>query len=129
MKIGSKDIVQSKTRSLQAGVEPNVVFESRTPHTLLAMVEKGARYGNRSLCSANRSLSSAHRPRDLQGQTLARALGALLGQAAPPAVVRHGFLRNAGASRARSVPDFAAVRTSAQSHGATLNEFTSLLLG
>jgi DNA-binding transcriptional LysR family regulator len=24
-----------------AGVEPNVVFESRTPHTLLAMAEKG----------------------------------------------------------------------------------------
>ena len=97
-----------------AGIEANIVFESRTPHALLAMAERG--HGVAIVPSAVRidRYRAAHRAGDVSGQTVARAIGHLLGQAAPLAVLRHGLLHHAGGVRARSVPDFAAVRTRAR---------------
>ena len=79
---------------------------------------EGTRRSHRPFCGAHRSVPAPHRPSDLPGQTVARALGHLLGQAAPLAALRRSLLRDAGGVRARSVPDFAAVRAQARRHGA-----------
>ena len=63
-----------------------------------------------SLCGANRSVSTTHRPSDLPKQTGPRTLGHLLGQAAPLAVLRYDLLCNACGIRSRSIPNFASVR-------------------
>ena len=97
-----------------AGIEPNIVFESRTPHTLLAMAERG--HGVAIVPSAVQIDRYALRiiRSHLPGKSTARALGRLLGKATPLAALRCGLLRLVGGARARSIPDFSAIRAKAR---------------
>ena len=94
-----------------AGLKPNILLESRSPHTLLALAEAGHGVAIIPSHAPNSSLRVANCPRDVPGQTAARAAGHLLGQAASAAALRHGLLRDAGRARARGLPDHAADRT------------------
>ncbi len=69
-----------------AGLEPNVKFESQTPHTLLAMAESGGTACCHPVDAAHAALCLAVRQPDLSWQGVARAAGGLLGPAAalPP---------------------------------------------
>ena len=57
-----------------AGIEANIVFESRTPHTLLAMAEQRPRHRGRAVGCAYRSVRAAHGRRDVQGEPLREPL-------------------------------------------------------
>ena len=94
-----------------AGLKPNILLESRAPHTLLALAEAG--HGVAIIPSALRThrYRVANCRRDVPGQTAARAVDNLVGQAAPAAALRHSLLRDARRARARGLPDHAAVRT------------------
>ena len=94
-----------------AGFTPNIRFESRGPHTLLAMAERG--HGVAVIPSALRDgpACAADRRPDLSRQSAARAAGALLGQAAPVTALRRRILRNASGAHARGVPCYAATQT------------------
>ena len=98
---------------------PTVHRELKRKHVTLLIVWDeyiAANPGGIHLCRANRSISAAYRPRDLQRETAARALGHLLGQAASATALRHSLLRDAGGVRKRSIPDLTTVR--ARHHGA-----------
>jgi DNA-binding transcriptional LysR family regulator len=90
-----------------AGVEPNIVFESRTPHTLLAMAEHG--HGIAIVPSAVQADRYALHVIGVtyKGRTPSRAVGRLPRRPAHAAAVRRCVLQHAGRTRARCAPALA----------------------
>ena len=100
-----------------ADVEPNILLESRAPHTLLALAEAGQGVADHSVRAADRSLQAESRPRHAPAKTAARPLCHPVGQAASHAELCPELLRGARRLHARGPADYAAVsRGGGQTH-------------
>ena len=95
-----------------ADIEPNILLESRAPHTLLALAEAGQGVAIIPVAPANRSLPAEHRSRDAPAKTAAGPLCHPVGQAASYAGLCPDLLRRARRIYARGPADYAAERSS-----------------
>ena len=95
-----------------AGIEPNILLESRAPHTLLALAEAGQGVAIIPVPTANRSLPAEHRSGDAPAKTAAGSLCHPVGQAASYAGLCPELLRRARRIYARGHADYAAERSS-----------------
>ena len=99
-----------------AGLKPNILLESRAPHTLVAMAEAGSRRCHHSVGAAYTSLQGPDLRGDISGQATARTARHAVGQTAPFAALRHQLLRDAGRALPRGLSHQPAQRTRARWH-------------
>ena len=94
------------------GLQPNIRFESRGPHTLLAMAERG--HGVAVIPSALRTDRHALRIVGLtyRGKPLREPLALFWDKRRPLPRYAASILRNAGGAHARGVPCYAATQSS-----------------
>jgi len=91
-----------------AGVEPNILLESRAPAHLACARRGRARRSDHSVAPANGSLRAKNRPCNTRAQTTSGAIGHSVGQAAANAALCRKLLRGARRAYGRGPPDHAA---------------------
>jgi LysR family transcriptional regulator, nitrogen assimilation regulatory protein len=103
--------VQFNAACRLANVKPNMLFESRAPHTLLALAEAG--HGVAIIPSHLRdgSLRAENLARSASGQTASGGIGHPVGQSAPDLALCRKLSRGARRVHARGLSDHAAVES------------------